>query len=86
MLIVILKYIYAIVIVFELTYIILTFDKRLDLENCFLSIENFVTVRQNQSNFCTLNDFDLKTFASSYSSPYLIELIQNSKNDCICCG
>lgn len=57
-----------------------------DLKKCFLSIENFITVRQKYNNSQKfINEFEMKSYASSYTSPYLIELIQNSKRDCLCC-
>ena len=60
--------------------------ERNDLKNCFLTIENFITVRQNYNNSENfLNKFEMKTYASSYTSPFLIELIQNSNRDCLCC-
>ena len=68
----------------ELTLIISKLRYNNELEDCFLSIQNFVTVRQNYS-LCSKNEFDMKTYASSFSSPYLIQLIQNSKRDCLCC-
>ena len=53
------------------------------LQECFISLTNFVTIRpKNYTNY----EFQLETFAHSYTSPYLIQLIQNSKNDCLCCG
>ena len=80
--------IYCLVILYEISYIyFVNYTNSIDLKNCFLSIENFVTVRQFSSNItnCKMNDFDMKTYASSYSSPYLIELIHNSQRDCLCC-
>lgn len=56
-----------------------------NLDKCFLSIENFVTVRYQNTTERNAT-FDMKTFAHSYTSPYLIELITNSKNDCLCCN
>lgn len=53
------------------------------LKSCFISIENFVTLRQ--SNITKSNSFEMKTYASSYSTPYLIELIQQATRDCLCC-
>ena len=80
--------IYLLVLLYEITYIyFVNYTNSIGLKNCFLSIENFVTVRQLSSNMsnCKTNNFDMKTYASSYSSPYLIELIHNSQRDCLCC-
>lgn len=59
------------------------------LDNCFISIDNFVTVRRikltNHTNQFNKNEFEMKTFAHSFTTPYLIELISNSRKDCICC-
>ena len=74
---------YASVLIFELSYVIFNSN---ELKNCFISIENFVTVRKIPNNTtCEKYDFDMKTYASSYSSPFLIELIQNSQKNCLCC-
>ena len=72
-------------IFFESTFIVFYIknSKTYNLSDCFLSIENFITVRQRYNE--STNEFELKTYARSYSSPYLIELIQNSRKDCLCC-
>ena len=75
------KYICIIALVFETSILLINSKSDSKLEDCFLSIQNFVTVRQNRTG----NDFELKTYSSSFSSPYLIELIQNSQRDCLCC-
>ena len=80
--------VYSIILIYELSYIFyVNYSDSIALKNCFISIENFVTVRQKSTNFtnCKRNEFDMKTFASTYSSPYLIELIHNSQKDCLCC-
>ena len=55
------------------------------LKNCFLSVENFVTFKQHNSSNVNKTNFEMKTFASLFSSPYLIELIHQSTRDCLCC-
>lgn len=69
-------------VLIETYYVYIIIHNEKYLGKCFLSIENFVTVRKTNG---THNEFDMKTFASSFSSPYLIELIQNSHKDCLCC-
>ena len=56
-----------------------------DLENCYLTIHNFVSFNStlnNQNKMETSQNF--KTYIYSYSRPYLIELIQNTSRDCFC--
>lgn len=54
-----------------------------NLDECYLTIHNFIRLPswmiQNNSN-----DFDFKTYIYSYTKPYLIQLINNNTNDCIC--
>ena len=79
---------YCIVILNQLSYIYyINYSDSIALKNCFLSIENFVTVRQLSSNIteCKNNEFDKKPYASSYSSPYLIQLIHECQRDCLFC-
>ena len=56
-------------------------NKNIDIDNCYLSIQNFVTMRHNTSND---NKFELKTYISSFTKPYLIELLQHQTKDCLC--
>src|SRR5882762_11684511 len=54
-----------------------------DLDNCYLTIHNFVSFNStinNQNKMETSQSF--KTYIYSYTKPYLIELIQNSSKDC----
>ena len=91
---------YANIILFQNTYLIYNITTHKTSEynqhsfnECFISIHNFVTVKKlrksNNYNSTTTRlreyDFDLKTFISSYSKPYMIELLQQSTKDCICC-
>jgi hypothetical protein len=63
-----------------------------DLKECYLTIHNFVSINttikdqssKNESNVIK-NKFNFKTYIYSYTKPYLIELIQNSTKDCLCC-
>ena len=62
-------------------------------EECFITIHNFVKFNSTAliSKFPGTNDVqwktnqNFKTYIYSYTKPYLIELIQNSTNDCLCC-
>ena len=58
-----------------------------ELNNCYLVIHNFFSIRYNKSNMeAHLNkSFDLKTYVSSYTKPYLIEMISNLNKTCVCC-
>ena len=62
-------------------------------EECFITIHNFVKFNStaiiekspgvNDVHWNTNQNF--KTYIYSYTRPFLIELIQNSTQDCLCC-
>ena len=52
-----------------------------DIDECYLTVHNFIRISE-EKNFS--NDFNFKTYVYSYTKPYLIELIQNNTNDCLC--
>ena len=55
-------------------------------KSCYLTIDNFITLKQKFQNTSDYNNtFDVKTYARSTTKPYLIELLINSKKDCLCC-
>jgi hypothetical protein len=63
------------------------------INDCYLTIHNFVSINSTIRNQPTIensndikNDFDFKTYIYSYTKPYLIEMIQNSTKDCLCCN
>jgi hypothetical protein len=63
-----------------------------DINDCYLTVHNFVsvnsTIEQTQSTIISKdvkNKFNFKTYIYSYTKPYLLELIQNSTKDCLCC-
>ena len=99
-LIILIVCLYANLILFQNTYIMYKINTQKIIEyknesfnDCFLSIHNFVSVKKLEntnkynSTFTRRReyDFDLKTFITTYTKPYLIELLQQSKQDCICC-
>ena len=54
----------------------LPIDEPINLNACYLIVHNFVNLKNNS----------YKTYVNTYSSPYLIELLQNNvTQDCICC-
>ena len=62
-------------------------------DECFITIHNFVKFNStaiiekspgvNDVHWNTNQNF--KTYIYSYTRPFLIELIQNSTQDCLCC-
>jgi hypothetical protein len=63
-----------------------------DLKECYLTVHNFVSINTTVQDQSSINDssdiknkFDFKTFIYSYTKPYLLELVQNSTKDCLCC-
>ena len=68
-------------------------DCQLSIEKCFLEVHNFIQLNstamigENVSSKAVnlVTDKSFKTYISSYTKPYLIELIQNSTKNCICC-
>ena len=63
------------------------FEVKTSLDECYLTVHNFVTINQTLENGTeTTNKKDLKTYIYSYTKPYLLELVQNSTENCVCCG
>ena len=62
-------------------------------EDCFLTIHNFVKINFTSlfSKYIGANDVrwnttqNFKTYIYSFTRPYIIELIQNSTENCLCC-
>ena len=62
-------------------------EMKTNLDDCYLTIHNFVSVNQtwekrNESS----NKHIIKTYIYSYTKPYLLELVQNSTESCLCCN
>ena len=66
------------------------------LDKCYLTIHNFIKINSSifqlntndsneKLNFTQNNQQSFNTYITSYSKPYLIELIHNSTEDCLCC-
>lgn len=53
-----------------------------NIDECYLTVHNFIRISK-EKNFS--NAFDFKTYVYSYTKPYLIELLQNNTDDCLCC-
>jgi hypothetical protein len=62
-----------------------------DIDDCYLTVHNFVsmnsTIEEISANIShdIKNKFNFKTYIYSYTKPFLLELIQNSTKDCLCC-
>ena len=63
------------------------------IDNCYLTIHNLISINTTnenmnsngiEKNISTNEKF--KSYIYSYSKPYLLELIQNSTDDCLCCN
>jgi hypothetical protein len=50
-----------------------------NLDECYLTIHNFISIKSNS------NVSDVKTYIYSATRPFLIELINNATQDCLCC-
>ena len=57
-----------------------------DLDKCYLTIHNFVSIHQKNKFGHSNDSINFKTFIYSYTRPFLLELIQNSTDDCVCCS
>ena len=71
-----------------------------DLDECYLTIHNFVAFNstfdiQQNTNFSESTNLFIKnftqkqsfhTYISSYNKPFLLEMVQNATNDCLCCN
>ena len=49
-------------------------------DECFLTIHNFISI--NSSN---QTGSSLKTYIYTATKPFLLEILNNSTNDCLCC-
>ncbi len=57
------------------------------IDNCYLTIHNLISINTtigNENNISTNEKFN--SYIYSYTKPYLLELIQNSTEDCLCCN
>lgn len=52
------------------------------LDDCYLKLDTLISI-----NFTNVSNYDSKINSYIYSStkPFMIELLQNASNDCICC-
>jgi hypothetical protein len=63
-----------------------------DIDDCYLTVHNFVsinsTIEEISANIShdINNKLNFKTYIYSYTKPFLLELIQNSTKDCLCCS
>ena len=64
-----------------------------DMNECYLTIHNLISMKttineknQNSKKYNITNNQEFKTYIYSFSKPYLLELIQNSTEDCLCCN
>ena len=53
------------------------------LDQCYLTVHNFISFKSDAFLNSTQN---FKTYIYSYTKPYLLELVQNSTKDCLCCN
>ena len=61
------------------------------LDQCYLTVHNFISFKSdaflNSRDFFKYNTTqNFKTYIYSYTKPYLLELVQNSTKDCLCCN
>ena len=55
-----------------------------DIDKCYLSVTNFVSLKSKYWNY-SKDDIEFKSYINGYTKPYLLELVQNSTHDCLCC-
>lgn len=57
-----------------------------NLDDCLITVHNFIRMSDNCSNGeKNMNDFDFKSYISTYTKPYLIQLLNNNSKNCLCC-
>lgn len=65
-----------------------------NLNECYLTVHNFITFNstaaihshENSSDWFQIrNKQSFKTYIYSYTKPFLLELVQNSNDNCLCC-
>ena len=63
------------------------FENKPNFDDCYLTIHNFVSVNQTwEKRNDSSNKHIIKTYIYSYTKPYLLELVQNSTESCLCCN
>ena len=64
-----------------------------EIDDCYLSVHNFISIepivqynKSQKSIFWKFNKSseNIHTYISTYTKPYLLQLIKNSSKDCIC--
>ena len=57
------------------------------IDNCYLTIHNLISINTTIGNGKNISSNEkFKSYIYSYTKPYLLELIQNSTDDCLCCN
>lgn len=56
-----------------------------NLDQCYLSVHNIISINTSLKNN-NLNNNYFHTYISSFTKPFLLELVQNSTQDCLCCN
>jgi|SRR5882757_1110139 len=64
-----------------------------EFDKCYLTVHNFISLNstlvqhKNDSNI-NFNNYSQKfyTYISSFTKPFLLELVHNSTEDCLCCS
>jgi hypothetical protein len=55
-----------------------------ELENCFITLHNFISLK-NYENNSIKPEASVKTYIYSVSKPFLLEILNNATEDCLCC-
>ncbi len=70
------------------------FEAKYKLDECYLTVHNFISINfssiekntnESGENYHTFKKEYFKTYITSFTKPYLIELMQNTSKDCLCC-
>lgn len=56
-----------------------------NLDQCYLSVHNIISINTSLKNNNWTNNY-FHTYISSFTKPFLLELVQNSTQDCLCCN
>ena len=61
------------------------------LNECYLTVHNFISlnstsVLSDQNDSTMLNNQTFRTYIYSYTRPFMLELVQNSTESCLCCN
>src|SRR5215469_14142855 len=81
-----LRFVSLVVLINVLIFLVVIYCKidkiEIPSDDCYLSIHNFVSVKKYSKTNKTVN---VESFIHRFSKPFVLQIIKNAENDCLCC-